>query len=515
MNDNDQNLPNEEVGTQPEEETTSDVEQSEVEEMAEETPSSIEAGEPVPNFEVKREAVGEAPADMPSSERSLHVLMEPADEVRRTIESMKSDKLPGNEKERKEYADSIAMATTHSPQQGKRVDPFPRDSAAWKQGLEHNDEFIGAGKPRYSRQGGRLSGNDAEMRLRAAVGLGTVISVPLWHTGIWLKLKAPQNATLLELERRISNEKLTLGRATYGAAFSNIAIYMNSFVISMVLDQVYGGTYTDLSPKALKDVIRVTDIPQLVWGIAAITWPDGFPLRRPCVSDPSKCNHIDEGKISLGALSWVDNNSLSPYQRNHMAQREADVNDDSLNHYMKEHIAPQTKMVKINDAVTIRLKVPTISEYEQSGFDWVDTIVKTVDKAFGQNLRGDERNDYIMQQGTVTSLMRYAHWISEIVFTDDDEENAYVSDRETIKSNLETLSASKEMRNKVIDGVEEFMRNSIISAIGIPRYDCPKCKGEPHESDVPKRLPEIIQLEVNEVFFTLQYMRVIETLESS
>jgi hypothetical protein len=326
-----------------------------------------------------------------------------------------------------------------------------------------------------------------------------------------LKLKAPSDSTLLELERRIAVEKISLGRSTVGVGFTNIAVYLNSFLIDMILNHVYDGTYKDLSPKALKSIIKVTDIPQLVWGMACAIWPNGYRLVRPCVNDPSACNHIDEAHISVSKLSWVDNRAVSKSQRNAMVDRDGTQSDEDLKTYREAHIAPQNSLFKINDAMSLKLAVPSIAEYELCGFRWVDDVVRMADEAFGQSLRGEERNNYITQQGAMTGLRRYSHWIKGVVFSEDD---AIAKERESIDEALDGLSSDNDIRRSIIDGVEKFMRTSVISTIGIPRYDCPACGKGPTEEDLPLRLQEIIQLEPNEVFFTLQYMQVMRILQS-
>lgn len=440
---------------------------------------------------------------------ALFFFMEKPDDVMKVIDSMKSNKLSGTQEELTRYRTSIEQAAAHHPLQGMDVSPFSREESFWRQAAEHNGDEIMAARPRFSSTG-KLSGDAALFKVRAAAGLGTIVNVPLWHTGIWLKIKAPSEGTLLELERRIALEKIDLGRSTVGVAFTNASIYVNSYLVDMILNHVYDGTYKDLSPKALKQIIKVTDIPQLVWGMACAIWPNGYKLVQPCVSDPSNCRHIDEAHVNVSKLSWVDNRALSTAQRNHMSNRDGNTGDDELKTYSNEHTAPQAKRIQVTDEMSIGLKVPTIADYEQAGFRWIDGIVRMVDEAFGQSIRGDERNGYISQQGAMSNLRRYSHWIASIDFDD----GASADDRESIDTALDGLTANESIRRKIVDGVESFIRSSVINAIGIPRYDCPACGNEPGEFDVPQRLQEIIQLEVNEVFFTLQYMRVTKVLAS-
>ena len=434
--------------------------------------------------------------------------------VQETVSKIKQLKFENaDSEEASEYLTAVDHASRHHVEPNHaHVCPFDRDDAFWRQALEHQGEEIRAAKPKVgSKNAGKLSGEAALMRIRAAVSLGTIVSIPLWHTGIWVKIKAPSEGTLLELERRIFNEKITLGRKTIGAAFTNTSVYVNGQLVDCILNHIYDTTYHSLDPQTLKKAIKVTDIPQLVWGMVCAIYPDGYRLVRPCVSNPSKCNHKDEGHVNLSKLSWVDNRAFSQYQRNFMSDRDADVDDKDLERYQQDFKVAQHKHVKVTDDLTVRLEVPSIEEYEQAGYKWVDSIVKMTDEAFGQQLRGNQRDNYIVEYATMTNLRRYSHWIKRFDFSDGD----YAIDRETIDQSLDALTGADKERKSIVDSVEQFIKESVICAIGIPRYTCPACGGEPAKEDLAHNLSEIIQLEVNELFFTLLYLRVTRIMNES
>lgn len=443
-------------------------------------------------------------------EDALFILMEHPSEVTKVIEHLKKTDIPSTGEERNRYLKAIDSAKDNHPAYYDDVSPFFKGDSFWRQSVEHNNEEISAARPVFSNKNGKLSGDAALLRVRAAAGLGTIVNVPLWHTGIWLKIKAPSEGTLLELERRMALEKIALGRRTVGVSFSNASIYLTSYLVDMILNHVYDGTYKDLSLAALKNVIKVTDIPQLVWGMTCAIWPNGYRMVRPCVSNPNTCNHLDEAHINLSKLSWVDNRAIATSQRNHMVHRDGTSTDEQLMTYRNAHVAPQQMTVNITEDMSIQLAVPTITQYEDAGFRWVDGVVRMADEAFGQSIRGEERNQYIMERGAMANLRRYSHWVTAITFSD----GAVADDRESIDEALDGLTGSDSIRKLIVDSIEEFIRKSVINAIGIPRYDCPSCGEGPSEEDTVERLPEIIQLEVNEVFFTLQSMRITKILAS-
>jgi len=441
-------------------------------------------------------------------EDGVFLLLASRDDVRAQLEGLKPDNMVGSREHLIRWEQSIRTASGQYPDVD--VSPFKPEGGHWRQGVSHDGDELVAGKPRMNQTAGKVTGESALLRVRAAAKLGTIINIPLWHTGIWLKVKAPSESTLLELERKIAREKVILGRSTMGVSFSNVSVYTQSYLTDVILNHVYDGSVKDLSVKALKELIKVTDIPQLVWGFACAIWPNGYRLVRPCVNDPSKCTHLDEAHINLSKLSWVNNRQISKFQANLMSDRDGKFTDDQLSNYHNEHHAPQKRLLKLNDQMSLRLSVPSIAEHERCGFRWVDGVVRMTDEAFGQSMRGDDRNNYILQQSAMTNLRRYSHWISEIVFSDESS----ADDQETIDEALDSLPGDRKLSEKVITNTEDFIRDTVISAIGIPRYDCPACGEGPDEEDCPRHLAEIIQLEVNEIFFTLHYMRVSNILES-
>lgn len=443
-------------------------------------------------------------------EDALFFLMQQPEEAYKVIQEF-NQRPPGDPDHLSQYANAIqwAFKTTRNPY--RKVSPFGRKDSFWRQGMMHNNELISAAKPHMSHGKGRLSGENADMRIRAAAGLGTVVNIPLYHTGVWIKLKAPSESALLELERRIALDKITLGRASMGLAFTNHAVYFSHYLVNFILEHAYAVTYESLDPQQLKQVLRVTDIPLLVWGIALANWPNGYRLVRPCVSDPRKCSHIDSQHVNISKLLWVDNQALSTYQRNHMSNRDGQYGSSELYKYWNEHTIDQQRYIKINDNVSLRLSVPSIAEYEQAGFNWIDSIIYAVDDAFGQELRGNERDSYITQQGAMSSLRRYSHWISAIEL---DNGESVIDERHEIDNALGTLTGNDKLREQIIQEIERFMRECTVATIGIPRYDCPRCGGEPDPSLIPARQDELIQLEPYEIFFTLQRMSVSRLLNS-
>lgn len=389
-------------------------------------------------------------------------------------------------------------------------DSVERAESLWRQKVGIDGQDIGAGKPRFGNTPGNvLVGERALLKASSLLGLGGVVQIPLWHTGIWVSIKAPSEASLLELERRIANEKVALGRFTSGMIFSNTSVYTISYVVNFVLNHIYDASIKNTTQETLKRLIKVTDIPSLVWGLICAIYPNGYEYARPCTTNPAECQHIVKGKINLSKLHWVDNASLNDAQKRMMAKRTEKFSEEDLKGYEKEHSRGGEYTITLMDELRFKLKVPTIAEYEQSGFTWVDNIVDLLENSLGVSLKGKERDEYITDQGRLTALRQYAHWVRSIEVGED-----FIEDRETIDLFLSSLSSKEEISTKFFEGVGRYIDNSTVALVAIPKYRCPSCGGE-QKADLNKdRYPFLLPIDIVRIFFSLLDQRIFSSLSN-
>lgn len=471
------------------------------EEVTPEEPVVIEEVDKPAEFDIKDSEFTGKSHGKPVDE-SLTLLLQSAKSVIENIDTMKAANVPGSREHLIAYQNVLRSAILNHPQYNSDIDPFDNVNSLWRSKVEVEGREVGPYRPQYSGNGA-LSGDMAIIRARESVSLGTQLGFPFWRTGIWLKLRAPSDITLLELERRVAMEKIALGRTTLGAALTSTSIYMQSHVVNTLLNHVVDGSASDLSPTALKKTIRIPDVMPLINAWACTIWPDAYPIMQPCVKDPNKCSHIVENEIFVNKLFKTNNRLLSKRQRNSMLDREANNTAKDLEQYDEEHQLVE-RTIKVSESGSIVLHVPTLYDMEQSSYRWVDNIVTRADEAFGQELRGEERNRYISEQGMATTLRRFGHWIKEVQYDD----GATVTDIEGIEATLDVWSSIPKVAKLIKDEISKFNREVTITAIGFARYECPKCKGEaPEEISLP-HLPEVIPIDPLAVFFTLQHMKV-------
>jgi len=412
-----------------------------------------------------------------------------------------------------QWRNTIADSRRHGTRDDQGLKALTEEDSVWTQVIrsqqgEPNSAGITAGSPTFGeREGnGALEGAAAMAYLQNMLGTGQVSRFPLWHSGIWLTLKAPSEDALLELDTRIAQEKISLGRLTQGLAYSNTQVYMASHLINFALDHVIDCSVKDFTPAELKKRILATDLPPILLYLLTTIYPSGYRYSRPCLNHPGKCHHIVEEVLNLARLNWTKTTALNQSQRAHMQRKHSKFTDLELDNYRNQHgyLNKRTAVLKSVDrqagtvTTSVELKVPTLAEYEASGFAWIEGIVSATDDAFGSQMNETERDNYIMAQARVTSLRQYAHWIERITFSDD----RVIEDRKTLESVIGTLTGDLEVSKNFIDAVRNFIDAATISLVAIPYYTCPQC-GEPGERIEGNDKPHLIPLNVESIFFTL------------
>lgn len=378
-----------------------------------------------------------------------------------------------------------------------------RVNGDWRQFVDNGTERLRAGSPKLSEGGPKATGEAAVMRAKALMGLGQVYSIPLWHSGFWINIKTPDESALLELDQYIATNKVELGKVTNGLLFSNDSVLLNKALVDFVIRLVYDSSLTDNSPENLKKHILLTDLPSLIWGLAVAVWPNGFKYIAPCVRKPEACTHVVEEILNIARLHWVDNSMLSEDQRRHMARRGRDKYTlESIEKYQAAHRyhTDDLTVIAINDRTKFRLRVPSLADYETAGNLWIDGIRSMIEGGLAADLSDRERAQYMFDQGSVTALQQYAHWVKEIAIQNGDSDEIF--DDETVMARiLAAMTKDDDARTEALDAFKKFIDESTIALVGIPAYKCPACQTP--QNDEEAKHPYLIPLEVNRIFFTL------------
>lgn len=404
------------------------------------------------------------------------------------------------------WAQAVSLGREVMPTASVGLDALTRESN-WRQSVRSGEEGsveIKAGRPKFGegRGDGALVGEEALQRMQAMLGTGQIVRIPLWHSGIWISLKAPTESQLLELDRRIASEKIRLGRDTSGLAYSSMSVYHNSYLANFALQMVFDCSVSGYTVEMLKERIQLPDLPQLLWGLLCTIYPNGYRYFRPCINDPSVCQHVVEELLDISKLCWTDNMALNQSQRNHMVRKTTKFPDTELKTYVEQHRFQNkgTLLVKEYEGnkTVVELRVPTLADYEASGFAWIDGIVAATDAAFGSQLNPEERDSYLLEQAAATSLRQYSHWIKRITFNGKE----HIEDRATLEAMISQLTGDAEVYRNFLEGVRAYINEATISQIAIPTYKCPSCQHDQNNPEESKH-PHLIPLDIGTIFFIL------------
>jgi hypothetical protein len=420
-------------------------------------------------------------------------------EVLKALTKAPNIALNDSEKSR-EWADTLNEGLGNAAYQDNFKGTLENEEAYFEQSVKSEVGPLGGGAPAFKPiDGETVKGQRGILRMMSYLGMGTVFKTPLWHTGIWITIKAPSEAELLELQRQLAADKIDLGRNTYGLAFSSTSVYIADRLVSFALRHIYETTLS--ADVDLKTVISVHDIPALLWGLTNAIYPRGFQYRRACIADAEKCNHVIEERLNLSKILWTNTKALTPSQVLHMTKRQSgSVTIDAVNRYKEEMLATQKRRVTIDEGsarpLNMTLRVPTVAEYIDSGQEWISSIVTMVNNALGLDASENERNEYIFKHGQATSMRQQLHWVESIEFGGN-----VIDDNETLRGTFNVLSTDDITRNDFMKKVQTYIDDTAIALLGIPVYDCPSC-GKTQPTPLPKQT-SIIPIDVYQTFFTL------------
>lgn len=383
-----------------------------------------------------------------------------------------------------------------------------RETAAWTQVPTFQGTQLVASIPRLKADNkgtGILTGEKAIQKITGLLSpLGTTLSVPCWHTGIWLTLRTPTLAALVELDQRLAAEKILLGRATRGLVFSNESVAVNKHLVEFILAHCIDSSFRPLEPDQIAKVLKLPDLGVIATFMAATIYMRGFPYSFSCTVDLENCTHVSKELLSLTKLLWVDTAQLTEKQLKQMASPTPKVRHTQadVDAYQAEWRTVPSGVLEINESVSLVFRLPTIDEHVQSGYRWVDDLVQATEAAFGQSLTANERSQYLMAQARATSVRRYSHWIEKAIVTeliDGEPTQSFVEDEETLSNLYVKFSSVSEISEKITDAIGNFINDRTMAIIAIPNESCPNC-GKFHLS-VDGPMGHLIPLDAVSTFF--------------
>lgn len=363
---------------------------------------------------------------------------------------------------------------------------------------------------------GALTGERAVIKFTNSMGLGGIFDVPLWDTGIWVRFKPPSDTAIADLMEQLAQDKIKLGRSTYGLIFSNSTVYTNHRLVQFALNHIYDMTL-DLEQSEytqLGDIISVLDIPNLILGVLGALYSSGFRFERACTANPQKCQHIEKDTLSLDKIQWPNDRKLTAYQKNFMAIRRSRARKLSeLQEYKNQIVGRSGRKVPLKSSsgelMEAELRIPTINQYLDGGQSWISGIVDGVLASLGKDASTTARDEYIKTVAQASAMNQYCHAVAKLEkdgnFTEDDATNRQV---------LAAMSQDPAMVEELTTQVVKYIEDSTLSIIAIPDYTCPDCGKSQLSDDVKEtqsKDPEfrnLIPIDMIQVFFILLQRRI-------
>lgn len=419
----------------------------------------------------------------------------PSDTLARTEQyhEERPNDLDANNEDDANWARQMELAEMVRPRGNRFADSVEREGSSWTQGVQSEIGLLAAARPRVKDPAdGVVSGARAVQRIRAIVGLGSILQVPMWHSGFWMTFRAPSDGEILELHRRISDAKVTLGRQTYGLVFANTSAYVAAELVQFALDHLH-----DTTLKAGVDIrkhLKVHDLQAIAWGLACVIYTRGFQYSRPVLTGEGKEKREVKGLLNVGKMFFVDNSQLTPWQISHMSKRAGNsMTEEMLERYQAEFVGHE-RQVELTSGVKMTMKVPSVDEYLNSGHRWVEGITEMVDQAFQQPPAAEVRDRYISQQGRATSMRQFAHWVKSV---DEDVDSGMSYDKpETIEELLNTLSEMDDVRKNYFEAIHKFTDDTTISVVATHSVS------DEEENKLP-RFPHLVPIDALYTFFIL------------
>lgn len=410
------------------------------------------------------------------------------------------------------WAEYLRLARQFEPVNKLWVGRVDREGSEFVQSIEGADRRpLCAGQPKFAApSGSRLTGPEAVLRVRHVLGVGSIIQFPCWSSGFWITVRAPAEADLIALEERISNEKIVLGRATQGAIFSNMSVFMALHVMNFVEQHIYDTTLVDRSDIASK--LTIHDLQTIAWGMAMAIYPNGFQYARsilvPKGEGMAAEARLIQRKLRLSKLLWPDYSVLSEWQIKHMSERRGSkMTNEMLDRYKSEFKFSENREIElVEGCLWSTLKLPTVSEFIQSGTNWVNGITVAAIDALGvapdnQEINYKERNEAIMNRAKAEHLMQYVHFIKSLRLPGDD----VIEDRETIANTLSEIGAADGVSDVIYREVSQFIEDTTVSVIATTTVD------ETEENLYP-RYPLLLPIDAVATFFILHKQKVQQIL---
>lgn len=372
-----------------------------------------------------------------------------------------------------------------------------------------------ASPPAPDVRGVTLRGEEALVANARIMGNYGRLQIPCWNSGVWLAVRVAGTDELHELDGILANRTYDFGYMSNGLVYSHTSAISNSILVNWILDRVVGSNLKDSSKANLLKAIRLADLYPLVARYAAAVFPTGFPYGRPCPTGPIKCTHIEKEILRLSKIVVTDMGALKPEQLKHMSTRTlvSKYTLDDLQKY-RDHFTiygdrqvPVKKSESGVELISVVLTSPSLEEYIIAGEEWVNGIIARATQLLAE-ASTQQQTAYINEQWMLSTMRQYSSWVARVVYPQSEN---VVEDRDAIEKVLHDLSKDTDVATTFIAEVGNYIDDSTVSVVVIPRGKCSACGAMHGDKDGH---PYVIPIDPCHAFFTLRDLKIQSTLSA-
>lgn len=368
-----------------------------------------------------------------------------------------------------EWLNKALSGIKSAPMHDCTVPAMKREGSVWKQSIKAGDKVLSIAAPRLGDDGGpKLTGKRAVYRVRAELGMGSVVQVPLYHSGFWVTLRAPSETELIKTNAAIHSRKIAMGAATHGLAFANHAVYTYESILDLAMECVYETTLAGIQSQAdIRALIQTPDINILAWGLACAIYPRGFNFERSLIDPDGVKTVVVNMLLNVGKALVVDDSMLNEWQKTHMAKRgTSSMGVDQVKMYRDHFVKGKNQAVNLSDRLTVNLRTPSVEEFIEAGNAWVNELIAGVKSAFTEETDLKRRNELVLTHAKATTMRQYTHWVESFEFP---HRSGNIDSPETIASVCADISANDKIRAKFYEAVSKFINDSLVAVVAIPQ----------------------------------------------
>lgn len=362
---------------------------------------------------------------------------------------------------------------------------------------------------------------DPIVRIQGKLGLASSFSNPFWGSGVHLVIEGGGALDELSLNERILQEKSESGRLSSGYIYSAGALYLIRPTVDYILGNVKSSTAGTVEVEDLKQLMLVTDIEPLALAQASAMHPDGYLLERPCLTTAGGCGNIERGLINIRKMLFVRRSRINDNQLQFMIKRSGQVDTSRIREYQRSLRPEVTRLIKLEEGLFIRMRIPTIAEYERLADGWIQTMDARARAVARSGANQNQRQAYMLKAQSVAVVMAYGHWFDAVLessedepepketiarYYGDDSEKRYEADQ-AMDRMLESFAKKPELTEKITEGLRKFIKEMTLATAAVPKVICSKC-GKPVTGDSSSDHPHLVNVNPLELFFTLLHQQI-------